>query len=60
MNDLVIFIVGTGVFAVTTTATLLYGYFSFHRRAESQGIGRPETPPGAASSSPTDPGPDEE
>ena len=29
MSDLLIFIVGTGVFAITTTATLVYGYLSF-------------------------------
>ncbi len=38
MSDLVIFIVGTGVFAVTTTATLLYGYVTFQKKARDDGI----------------------
>jgi hypothetical protein len=34
MSDLLIFIVGTGIFSITTAATLLYGYFTFYKRAE--------------------------
>jgi hypothetical protein len=42
VSDLAIFIAGFVVFAVTTTATLLYGYFSFHARAVEDGVGRPQ------------------
>jgi hypothetical protein len=39
MSDAIIFTVGIGVFAITTTATLLYGYGVFLRQAQDQGIG---------------------
>ena len=35
MSETLIFIIGSGVFAITTGATLLYGYFTFYERAES-------------------------
>jgi hypothetical protein len=38
MSDLVIFIVGTGVFAITTTATLLFGYVTFQQKAREDGV----------------------
>jgi hypothetical protein len=34
MSETLIFIIGSGVFAITTGATLLYGYFAFYERAE--------------------------
>ena len=40
MSDLFIFIAGFVVFAATTTATLLYGYFSFHAAAVDDGVGQ--------------------
>jgi hypothetical protein len=39
MSDIVIFSVGIVVFAITTTATLLYGYVSFLKQSRDQGIG---------------------
>lgn len=39
MSDLLVFIAGCFVFAIATTATLMYGYSTFRQRAEDQGIG---------------------
>jgi hypothetical protein len=38
MSDAMIFIVGAGVFAVTTTATLLYGYSWFNEKSVEAGV----------------------
>lgn len=38
MSDTIIFIVGTGVFALTTTATLLYGYAWFNDKSVEAGV----------------------
>lgn len=38
MSDTLIFVVGSGVFAITTTATLLYGYSWFNDKAVGEGI----------------------
>jgi hypothetical protein len=38
MSDIVIFIVGTGVFSITTTATLIYGYSWFNDKAVDAGV----------------------
>jgi len=35
MSETLIFIIGSGVFALTTGATLLYGYFTFYEKAEA-------------------------
>ncbi len=36
MSDLIIFIVGSGVFALVTTATLLYGYLTFQAQGDTE------------------------
>jgi hypothetical protein len=38
MSDAAIFIIGSGVFAITTTATLLYGYRWFTYKAIEDGV----------------------
>ena len=38
MSDAIIFIIGSGVFAITTTATLLYGYRWFTYKSIDDGI----------------------
>jgi hypothetical protein len=38
MSDAIIFIIGSGVFAITTTATLLYGYSWFADKSVEAGI----------------------
>jgi len=38
MSDTIIFIIGGGVFALTTTATLIYGYLSFQDKAKADGV----------------------
>jgi hypothetical protein len=44
MSDFLLFIIGSGVFAIATTATLLYGYATFTTKASEQGIGVDASP----------------
>lgn len=44
MSDLLVFVAGCFVFAIATTATLMYGYATFRQRSEEQGIGTASGP----------------
>ena len=37
MSDVALFAIGMGVFAITFTATLLYGYFTFYAKSVEEG-----------------------